>query len=102
MKVNELGNRTSIWKYKAGYHQSTTKEEIFCHEHPAIFPFRLAEDHIKTWTEEGDLVLDPMAGSGTTLRAAQKLNRQSVGVEIHQPYCDLIHKRMELPIQKSL
>ena len=64
------------------------------HEHPAIFPLALAKDHIRTWTNEGDVVLDPMAGAGTTLRAAKDLQRRAIGIEIHQPYVDLIHRRM--------
>ena len=64
------------------------------HDHPATFPYRLAADHITTWSNPGDLVLDPMAGSGTTLRAAVNLGRRAVGVEVNPTYCDLIHRRM--------
>ena len=96
-KVHQFSKRHCIWKYRVGYRLSCSNEESkFVFNHPAIFPLKLAEDHIKTWTNEGDLVLDPMAGSGTTLRAAISLNRKAVGIEIHKPYCKLIEKRMNL------
>lgn len=64
------------------------------HEHPATFPYALAADHVRTWTDPGDLVVDPMAGSGTTLRAAKNLGRESVGVEVCPDYLPLIRDRM--------
>lgn len=62
--------------------------------HPAVFPERLAEDHIISWSNEGDLVLDPMAGSGTTLKMAKKNNRKYIGIEISSEYCEIINKRL--------
>ena len=62
--------------------------------HPAIFPEQLAEDHILSWSNEGDTVLDPMAGSGTTLKMAKKNNRNYIGIEISQEYIDIINKRL--------
>ena len=62
--------------------------------HPARFPQQLARDHILSWTDPGDLVIDPMAGSGTTLRAAADLGRRAIGVEINPGYCDLIRRRL--------
>lgn len=85
--------RGSIWRYNIGLHHSHPRE-VFAHEHPATFPYQLAADHIRSWTNPGDLVLDPMAGSGTTLRAAVNLNRRAVGVEVNPDYCDLITRRM--------
>jgi DNA modification methylase len=63
-------------------------------EHPAVFPEKLAEDHILSWSNEGDTVLDPMAGSGTTLKMAKKNNRNYIGIEISQEYIDIINKRL--------
>jgi DNA modification methylase len=48
------------------------------------------------------LVLDPFAGSGTTLKIANKLNRKSIGIEISKDYCDIIIKRLKLPVQMEL
>lgn len=87
-----IGRRTNIWTYKVGLHQSTKYR--MAHEHPAIFPLALARDHILTWTNPGDLVVDPMAGSGTTLRAAKDLGRHSIGIEIHDGYLPIITGRL--------
>jgi site-specific DNA-methyltransferase (adenine-specific) len=64
--------------------------------HPAQFPEKLAEDHILSWSNEGDIILDPMAGSGTTLKMAKKNNRNYVGIEISPEYIDIINKRLVL------
>lgn len=62
--------------------------------HPAIFPEKLAEDHILSWSNEGDTILDPMAGSGTTLKMAKKNNRNYIGIEISKEYIDIINNRL--------
>ena len=62
--------------------------------HPARFPQQLARDHILSWTNPGDLVIDPMVGSGTTLRAAADLGRRAIGIEINPEYCGIIRRRM--------
>ena len=56
--------------------------------HPAIFPDRLAEDQIRTWTNPGDVVLDPFLGSGTSCKIAELLSREYVGIEISEEYLD--------------
>ena len=61
--------------------------------HPARFPPQLARDHILSWTNPGDPVIDPMAGRGTTLRAAADLGRRAIGIEINPEYCQLIRRR---------
>ena len=85
--------RTVIWRYPTGYNKSAP-DFLDAHEHPAIFPIALAKDHIRTWTNPGDVVLDPMAGSGTTLRAAKDMGRLAIGFEIHEPYCELTARRL--------
>ena len=87
------GRRGNIWRYSVGLHKSAPDFNA-AHQHPAIFPLALAKDHILTWTKPGDLVIDPMAGSGTTLRAAVDLGRRAVGIEIQPGYCQLIERRM--------
>lgn len=62
--------------------------------HPAPFPEKLAKNHIHTWTNKGDLVLDPFAGSGTTLKAAKDLNRLFCGIELSAEYVEICKKRI--------
>jgi len=56
----------------------------------------LAEDHIKTWTNEGDIVLDPFLGSGTTCLAAKNLGRQFIGIEKEEKYFNIAKERLNL------
>lgn len=63
--------------------------------HSAAFPDALPEWFIKLFTQEGDTVLDPFAGSGTTLRVAQELNRNSAGIEIVPEYIELIESQFQ-------
>lgn len=63
-------------------------------DHPAIFPEALAKDHIITWSNEGDLVLDPFLGSGTTAKACQELNRNYIGIEINPEYVEIAQERL--------
>ncbi len=60
-----------------------------------MFPERLAGDHIKSWSNEGDIVLDPFMGSGTTAKVARALGRHYIGFEISAEYCDIIRQRLE-------
>ena len=62
--------------------------------HPAIFPEALAKDHIASWSNPGDVVLDPFSGSGTTCKAAKELNRQWCGIEINPEYCKIAEARL--------
>ena len=62
--------------------------------HPAVFPERLAMDHVASWSNPGDVVLDPFAGSGTTLKAAKELNRHWLGIEVNPAYVEICHKRL--------
>jgi len=64
--------------------------------HPAPFPERLANDHILSWSNEGDIVLDPFNGSGTTTKMAKKNNRKFIGIDISQQYCDNAMARLEM------
>lgn len=62
--------------------------------HPAIFPEKLAADHIHSWTNPGDLVLDPFSGSGTTAKMALEYGRDFLGCDISQEYCDIANRRI--------
>lgn len=85
-------NKWNVWVYEVGYNKTTKDKEAF--NHPAIFPEQLAHDHIISWSNPDDLILDPMAGSGTVLKVAESLGRNSVGIEISKEYCEIIRKRM--------
>lgn len=63
--------------------------------HPAVFPEQLANDHIISWSNEGDIVLDPFSGSGTTHKMALLNNRKFIGFEISQEYVNIERKRLE-------
>jgi DNA modification methylase len=58
-------------------------------KHPAVFPYEIPYRHIKTWTNEGDLVLDPFIGSGTTALAATNLKRNFIGIDFNEDYCKI-------------
>jgi len=64
-------------------------------EHPAVFPEQLANDHIISWSNEGDIVYDPFAGSGTTGKMAMLNKRKCIMSEISAEYCEIIKKRLE-------
>jgi len=84
--TKEYGRRFNIWKIpnpgRAG------------NKHPATFPLKLALDHIVSWSNEGDTILDPFLGSGTTAVAAKSLNRNFIGFELDQTYFDIAQKRI--------
>ena len=63
--------------------------------HPAAFPVALPDWFIRLFTDQGDVVLDPFAGSGTTLVAAQALSRHSIGIDTKAEYCDVMRERTQ-------
>ena len=64
-------------------------------KHPAKFPEQLANDHIISWSNPGDIVYDPMGGSGTTIVQAAKLDRRWLMTEISEEYCAIAQKRVD-------
>ncbi len=92
-KTEPFGTRYNYWIYDTGSGKSTKDKIAF--KHPAIFPEQLAQDHIISWSNEGDLVLDPFMGSGTTAKMAILNNRNWIGSEISSEYCEIIKKRLE-------
>lgn len=93
---DELKTADNIWYIPSGYMVGSKDKESF--EHPATFPERLAEDHILSWSNPGDLVYDPFAGSGTTLKMAKLNRRNYIGSEISSEYCDIMRRRLEVII----
>tara|TARA_R110000744_G_scaffold67853_1_gene138268 strand:+ start:714 stop:1592 length:879 start_codon:yes stop_codon:yes gene_type:complete len=100
----DFSPRNNIWRYNTGAGFST--KDKFAYKHPAMFPEKLVEDHILTWSEEGDVVFDPMVGSGTTPKMAILNNRNYIGVDIFKDYCDIAEQRVakarELLLKKIL
>jgi site-specific DNA-methyltransferase (adenine-specific) len=88
----ETKTKGNVWSYVTGFNKTTKDREAF--EHPAIFPDKLAHDHIISWTNEGDTVLDPFMGSGTTGKEAISLKRNFIGIELDAKYFELSQKRI--------
>ncbi len=84
--------RTNIWAYAVGMGGTTSDKIAF--KHPAVFPENLAGDHILSWTNEGDLVFDPMCGSGTTCKMALLNRRNYIGVDISAEYIEITEQRL--------
>jgi len=83
----------NLWSLKVGSNQ-TTKDEI-AFKHPAIFPEQLANDHIKTWSNEDDIVYDCFGGSGTTAKMAELNKRKWIISETSAEYCEIIKQRLK-------
>lgn len=90
--IKENGVRWNIWQYNTGWKHSYTED--FLRGHPAIFPEKLAHDHIISWSNEGDTVLDPFMGSGTTGKMAKQLGRNFIGIELDKEYFEIAKARI--------
>ena len=85
--IKNYGIRHNVWKINSEKSNKTN--------HPAVFPINLIQDHIKTWSNENDLVLDCFMGSGTTGLACKNLNRDFIGIEIDKEYFEIAKNRIE-------
>lgn len=81
----EFGMRHNVWDIKTSGQENPCKKQL----HPATFSLQLAKDLITSFSNKGDIVLDPFCGSGTTLKAAKELERQYIGFEISEEYYNL-------------
>lgn len=99
-KTPEFSPRNNIWKYTTGA-SFVTKDKI-AYGHPAMFPEKLAEDNIITWSNPEDVVMDPMSGSGTVCKMALLNNRKYIGIDISQEYVKLSKKRLEPYIKNKM
>lgn len=88
MVINDLGQRYNIWEI--GPHRQRGDDA-----HPAPFPEALANDHILSWSNEGDVVLDPFMGSGTTGKMALLNKRKFVGIDLSPEYVEISRKRIQ-------
>lgn len=84
-EMKEYGKRKNIWQYGVGGGKSG---------HPAVFPEALAQDHILSWSNENDTVLDCFCGSGTTPKMAKLLNRHYIGIDTSAEYVALANERL--------
>lgn len=91
--VSQTKIKGNIWTYSTGWGKSTSYKEAF--KHPAIFPERLAMDHVISWSNPGDYVLDPFLGSGTTGVVCKIAGRQFIGIEKEKSYYEIAKKRIE-------
>jgi site-specific DNA-methyltransferase (adenine-specific) len=91
--IKEYGVRYNLWlQHNVGDRNNS---------HPAIFPKKLAKDHIISWSNENDLVFDPFLGSGTTVVASVETNRRFIGSEISEEYFTIAKNRIEEKINNS-
>jgi DNA modification methylase len=90
-KVAEFGLRHNVWDVKTTGQDRTSKKW----PHPAMFPEALATDHILSWSNENDTVLDPFMGSGTTGVACFNTGRKFIGIELDKDYFDIAQDRIE-------
>lgn len=90
--LNEERYRDNIWNIAIAQNKT---------EHPAVFPEQLAEDHILTWSNEGDVVLDPFMGSGTVGRMAARNRRSYLGIDISEEYCAIAREQIRYCSYKS-
>ena len=86
--IKEFGYRDNVWVIASGNNGDAATD------HPAVFPEALARDHIATWSNEGDIVLDPFSGSGTTARMAKDNGRRFIGIEVNPEYVEIAEKRL--------
>jgi len=84
-KYNEESLLRNIWWYSTGNDKPG---------HPAPFPEALARDCVASWSNPGDVVLDPFSGSGTTSKAAKELGRRFLGFELNPEYCAIAERRI--------
>lgn len=83
--INKEKVDNNIWKFAVAQNKT---------EHPAVFPEEIPYRHILSWTNEGDVVLDPFIGSGTTAVVAKRLNRHYIGIDSNKDYVDLSNNRI--------
>ena len=92
-ELKEEKTRTNVWSYAVGLGGTTSDRVAF--KHPAVFPETLAKEHILSWSNEGDLVFDPICGSGTTCKMAALTGRNYLGVDISEEYIRIAQERLK-------
>ena len=90
VEISAEKRKGNVWMYS----------NVGSKDHPAVFPEKLAEDHILSWSNEGDVVFDPFMGSGTTGKIALLNNRKFIGIEKVEEYFDTSVRRISEAIYK--
>ena len=90
IQTKKMGRRFNIWKYN-----QTGGHDEFSKQHPAPFPEDLVKDHMISWSNEGDIIMDIFSGSGTTHKVALENNRKFIGFEIAEEYCEIEKERLK-------
>lgn len=86
-----FGKRSNIWRIQPQQRS----------QHPAPFPEALANDHILSWSNAGDTVLDPFCGSGTTGKMAALNGRKFIGIDVSDEYCEIARKRIGMVYENA-
>ena len=84
--------RNAFWSYAVGKH---TAQESYSFDHPALMPEKMAADFIRSYSNVGDLVFDPMAGAATTLKMALLNTRAFLGFEVNEQYVQIAKRRLQ-------
>lgn len=85
-EIKKYGTRWNVWEMRT--------EKGGKIKHPAVFPEQLANDHILSWSNDGDIVFDPFMGSGTTGKMAKLNNRKFIGIELDETYLEIARERI--------
>jgi DNA modification methylase len=97
-EVNPTKCRGTIWKYAT----SNTEGNRLKLKHPATYPDKLVEDIVACFSEPGNIVLDPTAGSGTTCVVAAQKQRRFIGIDISEEYCEIARQRLAVEVTGQL
>lgn len=89
--VKDKKIRNNVWIYSVSQFKG----------HPATFPEQLAKDHILSWSNKGDVVLDCFMGSGTVAKACIETDRRYLGFEISEQYCEIAERRISSCIKHN-
>lgn len=92
VRTKPFRKRGVLWSYPGGSNNTSDTE---ARKHPALMPETLAQDLIVSWSNESDVVLDPMSGGGTTAKMALSTNRRYIGFEINREYHDIATARLD-------
>ncbi|MCY4304198.1 MAG: site-specific DNA-methyltransferase [Aestuariivita sp.] len=92
VELKKEKTKNNIWSYAVGLGGTTSDKVAF--QHPAVFPEKLAADHILSWSNRNDVILDPMCGSGTTCKMAALHQRYWIGIDISKEYIEIARQRI--------